>query len=390
VLVVDDEPLQRRALHRQLQELDLRIDEAASGEQALALMSRQSYDLVILDLHMNGIDGYEAALRVGRGEVPLNQNVCIVAHSAENNLGARMKARKAGMHGFVPKSTAQLPLWQALAGALAQRAATPPLRARPAGCRVLIADDSLPSRRALATSLGQAGMHVVQARHGGEVLVHLQQKSAEAAPFDAVLLDLHMPVLDGMETARAIRQLMPGMRHTPLIAVTACEDAATRSAAREAGIDAFVTKPVELGALLRVLGQGAQVPTLCAPPPAASAGPLLDLPRLQTYKRMNRLDELLDDYLPDIRQLAEKLPACADRADRQQCLELLHSLLGMSGEAGARALYQATRKVYRPLLEEQTWPVQHQWAQDLLRLAQRSEQALRAHAREPEPVQTPN
>jgi two-component system CAI-1 autoinducer sensor kinase/phosphatase CqsS len=90
------------------------------------------------------------------------------------------------------------------------------------------------------------------------------------------------------------------------------------------------------------------------------------------------LGELVTDYVPEMARLVARLNDAVQRDDRETSLSALHSLLGMSGEAGAQALYQQVRRVYVPLLEQQRWPPEG-WLDQLQVLARRTEDALKAH-----------
>lgn len=115
------------------------------------------------------------------------------------------------------------------------------------------------------------------------------------------------------------------------------------------------------------------------PLPSAGDDPLLNLQRLESYRRLGMLEELLNDYLPEMDRLLVTLDQAAGAGDLQRALHALHSLLGMSGEAGAQALYQHVRKLYVPLLEQGQWPEGDEWLRQLRMLARRSSEALRAY-----------
>jgi HPt (histidine-containing phosphotransfer) domain-containing protein len=158
-------------------------------------------------------------------------------------------------------------------------------------------------------------------------------------------------------------------------------------AAQAAGMSAFITKPVEAAVLYRTLaGLVAGVPAAqeaLRPTPGSSvvvAGhALLNPARLESYRRIGMLDELLSDYVPEIAALVGKLQRHAARHEVPECVDVLHSLLGMSGEAGAQALYQAVRRVYVPMVEARAWPSQPDWAGHIAALAAETEQALKAY-----------
>jgi HPt (histidine-containing phosphotransfer) domain-containing protein len=148
-------------------------------------------------------------------------------------------------------------------------------------------------------------------------------------------------------------------------------------------MDGFLVKPVEaeqlLGALEPLLrGTAAGLLPAAAPEPVVEEGPLLNVGRLESYQRLGLLQELLEDYLPELRRLVGVLEETMAANDRIQAQEVLHSLLGMSGEAGALALYQRVRRVYIPVLEEGRWPAP-EWLAQVRSLADRTDQALREY-----------
>ncbi|TFZ08202.1 ATP-binding response regulator [Ramlibacter humi] len=381
LLLVEDDAAQRLTTRHKLRPLGLAIDEAADGQQALQLLSQHAYDLVLLDLNMPVLDGYQLAQRLRLGQVPANRYVRIVAHTSEPPHLARVKTQRAGMDGFVGKPSAQLMLVQALHKALEQRSAAAPAGARPlAGRRVLLADDSAYNRRAVSAYLRDAGAEVAEVDHGRAVL-----QALEAGPaFDAVLLDLNMPGMGGLETTGAIRASGQPWASVPVVALTAHSDAPAVQSAREAGMNGFLVKPVEARPLCETLetllrgDEAAATPVTPPPAPQQGEGPLLNEARLESYRRLGLLQELLEDYLPELQRLVGVLEETVARGDLAQAQDVLHSLLGMSGEAGALALYQRVRRVYVPVLEEGRWPPAGEWAQVRV-LADRTDQALREY-----------
>ena len=93
--------------------------------------------------------------------------------------------------------------------------------------------------------------------------------------------------------------------------------------------------------------------------------------------RLGLLEELVSDYLPEITRLVGVLAAAARAQDLPRVQETLHALLGMSGEAGALALYRLVRHIYVPVLEERRWPPEQDWLQQIEQVAQRTDEALR-------------
>jgi len=400
LLVVDDDAALRMTTRHKLHALEAIIDEAADGQRALDMLSRQRYDLVVLDLNMPVLDGYALAQRIRQGQAPLNRNTCLVAYTGEPDHIASVKTHKAGMDGFVCKPCARLPLIQGLMYAFehpsaAARQAAPLLE----GMRVVLADDSAYNRRAIAASLRRAGATVLEAGHGQAVLDHVQ-----AGACDAILMDLNMPGMDGLDATRAIRGGPSLYASVPIIALTAHSDAVSVQSAADAGMDDFITKPVDAAVLIDKLhalglrsatatatataaaGDGERpvppvrptIPNRLAAPAAVPRQVLLDLNRLEDYRRMGMLDELLDDYLPEISRLVDRLDEATRRGDLDASRDALHSLLGLTGEAGAQALYQLARSFYVPMVEQHAWPAVADWIGQIRGLSERTAEALHA------------
>ena len=389
LLLVEDDPVQCVATRQKLGPLALttELDEAPDGRSALQMLGQRKYDIVLLDLHMPGMDGYAVAEKVRKTTGP-NQDVRIVAYTSEPAHLARARALKSGMDHFISKPCAQLPLLAALQHVVQQPgSSTTAVAGRLAGRRILVADDSAFNRKAIAAYLRNAAAIVIEVEHGAAVLEQLHAQDG----IHAVIVDLHMPGMDGLETARVIRSTREPWAGVPILAMTARSDEPAVAAATAAGMNGFLVKPVDAmvlyDTLARLIAGGLGT---SQPEPVKSAEPqpdagdaahdgLLNLQRLDSYRRLGMLEELLNDYLPEMDRLVLKLNEAVDGGDVQGSIDALHSLLGMSGEAGAQALYQHVRKLYVPLLEEGQWPTGHQWLPQLRALARRTGEALRAY-----------
>jgi len=383
VLLVDDEAAQRAATRLKLAPVQAAIDEAQDGQQALALLNLHAYELVVLDLRMPVMDGYTLAEKIRAGEAPRNRGVRLLAHTSEPTQAARVKARRAGVDALLSKGGPPLALMEALLQPAQARTRHDGIGQAKAldGKTIILADDSAYSRRAVSAYLSSAGASVREAGHGAEVLEHLRTAHA-----DAVVVDLQMPGMGGIETTAAIRASGAAWSRIPVIALTGRSDSPIRDAAQRAGMDAFMVKPVQAEPLYevlsRVLAQAPAAGERCANKPAHEDSPigLLNEARLLSYGRMGLLQELLADYLPEIDRLLDELDAATALKDTPRTLDALHSLLGMSGEAGALLLYHKVRDVYVPLLEAGREPAAADWPEDLRRTASMTHDALVAYA----------
>ena len=388
LLIVEDDAAQRMTTRYKLHPLGATVDEAADGQRALELLARRRYDLLLLDLNMPVLDGYALAERIRRGQVPANRDVRMIAYTSEPAHLASVKTQKAGMDGFVNKPCDQLQLVQALLQVLGQPAVGPGPQTLLAGRRIVLADDNPHNRKAVAAYLKHAGAIVMEADHGRAVLAQLHAPG----PWDAILMDINMPGMNGLETTRAIRESGRPWSGVPIVALTAHSDEDMVQAAVAAGMDDFVTKPVDAEVLFATLSRlvnGAPAPehALHLPPVPAQApreaaadrhDSLLNVERLESYRRIGVLQELLDDYIPEIARVVQMLELSVAEQDFQASLEALHSLLGMSGEAGAQGLYRLVRSLYAPMVELRAWPADPTWLAQVQAAATQAEHALRA------------
>jgi CheY-like chemotaxis protein len=201
---------------------------------------------------------------------------------------------------------------------------------------------------------------------------------------DAVILALDAPAADALEIARIVRTCGKAWAAVPVLGL-ADDPNEFAAAAAAAGMNGLLGKPVEKNllyeTLTRFMAGGAARVQQAAPATAATAGPdsLLNMQRLESYRRLGMLDELVNDYLPEMSRLVGALHDAVGRSDVKASLAALHSLLGMSGEAGAQGLYREVRKFYVPLLEQGEWPAAADWLSQLKQLAARTEDALKAY-----------
>ncbi|MGG5807632.1 response regulator, partial [Falsiroseomonas sp. CW058] len=253
--------------------------------------------------------------------------------------------------------TADLALALGIAGLRAPEAAgtapAPPTAA--AGLRVLVADDNAVNRRVAARILENAGHSVVLVANGSEALDALEAAEEEGAqPFDAALLDVNMPGLDGVEAAKLYRMGALGQaRRLPLLALTA--DATPEAAARclAAGMDRCITKPVEPAALLAALAEAAAsaAPRAAPPAPAPAARPghmaaALDaevLDRLLALGGASFLAGLAEDFLADGEGLLDRLAAAQAAQDRTAFAAEAHALGSCAANLGALPLQALCR-----------------------------------------------
>ena len=221
----------------------------------------------------------------------------------------------------------------------------------PAGCRILVAEDNAVSRQLVATLLEARGASVTLAQDGREAWEHLL-----AGPFDLVLMDLHMPELDGTQVTAWLRALEAGVRHTPIVALTADAFDDTRRYVLEAGLDDYLVKPVEEPALFAVVSRRlADRPGGGAAPGAdRKAGSPIQAPAIDREAalraaagREDLANELLGMLVGDLREQQERIASALADGDLTALAETAHSLAGGAAYCGARALHHVARALQR-------------------------------------------
>lgn len=206
---------------------------------------------------------------------------------------------------------------------------------------VLIADDVPQNLELLSLTLESHGHSVVMARDGAEAVERYRNGS-----FDVALMDVHMPITDGLQATRLIRQheRTAGLRRMPIIALTASVMAEDRRAALQAGMDGFAIKPLDVPRLFEeiasVLDITGEPPAAAAAPAAATLGaqPVIDWTRgLSLWGSEGRMTAALEQLLDTA---AEKYPVLAAVADEMDWETAAFNLHGLRGVAGNLALPQ--------------------------------------------------
>uniref|UniRef100_UPI0025FA7C64 response regulator n=1 Tax=Prosthecochloris sp. TaxID=290513 RepID=UPI0025FA7C64 len=237
LLIVDDEPLYRMTLKKHLLPLEVTLDEAANGFEAMVYAAENQYDLIIMDLNMPQMNGYETAERLRCGEAGAAAvTTPIIAHSTEPAYIAGAMSEKAGMQALVAKPCSQAELINALHEAL-ETGKHKALKSNLfENSRVLLVDDSASNRELLAMNLTETGLQVALAENGAEGWHMLQ-----TLEFDLLITDIRMPEMDGLELTRLLRTSEnQRLRRLPIIGLSGAEEEA--ETAKALGIDEFRLK----------------------------------------------------------------------------------------------------------------------------------------------------
>ncbi|CAM3751298.1 response regulator [Roseateles saccharophilus] len=346
VLIVDDNPMAREVLQGMGESLGWDCDLAASGEQALTLVHQAAkrgeprYELILMDWRMPGMDGWEASRRIRdshESDAPVI--IMVTAHGREL-LAERSEQEIASLGGYLVKPVTASMLHDVVAEATRGE----PVHLRPAeggeprlsGMRLLVVEDNGFNRQVAQELLEGEGAVVTLAR-GGVEGVHLA--TVVGPGFDAVLMDLQMPDIDGFEATQRILARRPDAL---VIAMTANAMAADREACLAAGMRDHVAKPVDLEQLVACLRRHVAhiEPAPAVAREAAAAPGLLDrgaaLQRLGGRQAL--YDRLAKSFAADAPVEMEALRHHLRQQGAADAVRVLHTLRGLAGAVGAHAL----------------------------------------------------
>jgi CheY-like chemotaxis protein/HPt (histidine-containing phosphotransfer) domain-containing protein len=370
VLVVDDNEVSREILAEMLRYFHVDVGTAANGPGALAALAEASdrpYDLVLMDWRMPGMNGDEVTRRIHGGTLIVRHPkvVMVTAYGREDVIRL---AEQAGIDGFLIKPVSPSTLLDTILSVLGRghvpgsndkpRTSSPDPAAAPqlAGARLLLVEDNDINREFAGELLRSEGIEVDEAVNGKEAVEKVQGHD-----YDAVLMDIQMPVMDGLQAARHIRALAtaPGGEHfaaLPLIAMTALAMAHDAEKSLAAGMNDHVTKPVAPDRLLAVLAKWVRVPEARrnARPDAQSAAAsvstippeFLSLTSLDACAGIRRIGGKIKAYGRQLRRFRENYADAVERLRRlsaerslQPVEEYCHALKGVTGNIGATALF---------------------------------------------------
>lgn len=234
ILVVDDSRSIRQRVRQEFEPAGHVVLEAASGEEALALLVKERPQVITMDIDMPGMSGFEACARIRKGEGRLGEfkRVPIVFLSGQDSRQSRFRGYEVGANGFVVKPF--------LKGELA-REVEDVFRDDNSftGCTVLVVDDSPTVRSYLKSGLGEQDIRVVEAEDGLEALERLRE---DPARFDLAIVDYIMPRMNGEELFYAIRRDL-GLRDLPVLFLSAYDEKDFMLRMFKAGAADYLIKP---------------------------------------------------------------------------------------------------------------------------------------------------
>ena len=359
VLVVDDNAHARTVMVELLRSMSFAVEAVESGAEALEVLrasTPQAFDVALLDWQMPEMSGLDVARQIPLLGLAQSPHLAIVtAHSREDVL---RHAQQEGVNEVLSKPLNASQLFDCIIRLLTGSAPVPPVQRAPLlvpgekplrGACVLLAEDNPLNQQVATELLAEAGVEVKIANNGREAVYQ-----ALNTRYDAILMDMQMPEMDGLEASRTL-QAMPEWPRVPIIAMTANAMAADRQRCTDAGMVDFVAKPIEpqllYEALLRWITPESLRQRPTEAPAAAPKASSADYPELEAIEGLDyasglrralgkpaRYIGLLRSFTRQqahatvriAEELAQGNPSGAERS--------AHTLKGLAGTIGASAL----------------------------------------------------
>ncbi|MGE0084591.1 MAG: response regulator [Desulfococcaceae bacterium] len=377
ILVVDNNETSRYIYMEILKSFSCTAVSAGSAEEAIEKLKQSlaevSYDLVLMDWRMPDMDGIKALEQIR--EMPGISEIPVVMMTAFGREEIMRRAQAAGATAFLIKPVKQSLLFDTLINIFdhegknrvpkiqlsedKENIRTDFLRGR----RILLVEDNLINQQVATEILQYAGAVVETADNGKSAL-----DSLCCSAYDAVLMDVQMPGLDGYQASRMIRK-NPRWRELPVIAMTAHAMKGDREKCLESGMNDYITKPIDTGRLFSVLSQW--LPASGADMPEAGGSILpetgdrdygsvfTDIPGIDMAAALRRIRnpklfaKLLRDFAQTHADAALVIRQAIGNRDRKTALRSAHNIKGVAGNLSAVELYGAALDLENLLREKE-------------------------------------
>jgi len=366
VLVVDDNATAREILSTMLANLGLSVDQAGSGESAIALLEaapeQNPYKLVLMDWRMPGLDGVETTRAIHKN-TSLSELPTVIMVTAYSQDEAKSSSKGVDIKGFLTKPITQSTLLDSILLALGKDVATNSRTtnrqsvassdiAALRGSKILLVEDNEINQELAQELLLSNGLFVTLANNGEEALAQL-----ELSEFDGVLMDCQMPVMDGFEATRRIRE-QPKYQNLPVLAMTANAMVGDRDKVLAVGMNDHIAKPINVN---KMFGTMAQWITPSEKQPQMSTKPdtddsdLINIPEIDgvcieaglaitqgNRKLYKKLLLKFHDTQGDFNERFDRARASSDEQAAERCA---HTLKGVAGNVGATQVQSAAAEL---------------------------------------------
>jgi two-component system sensor histidine kinase/response regulator len=376
VLIVDDSPTSRRILEEILRNWNMVPVSVGNGQAARIAIQKgeregRHFPVILLDNQMPDTDGFTLAESILKDPEQLATKIVLLSSTGVRGDAAR--CREMGIAAYLLKPIHEAEILGAIQFALAGPQTMKPgesatlvtrhsLREGRGTRRILLAEDNAINQQLAIRILEKHGYVVLVANNGREAV-----EAVEREPFDLVLMDVQMPEMDGLEATAAIREHEKNSgNHLPIIAMTAHAMKGDREKCLEAGMDGYLTKPIQLGKLLEEIERHIPSRDAPVPPPAASpepesppeTSPLLEVFDAAAALRYvegdgELLAEIVKIFATETPTLLREMREAIAAQNNKGLERAAHTLSGSASSIGAKSIAFAAKKMERTAREGQ-------------------------------------
>ncbi len=349
VLVVDDNATNLRILQEMLESwhmTSVAVGDVASALEALSSTARERFHAVITDCQMPGVDGFSLARHIKQDRTLRDTPVIMLTSVGRPETATR--ARKMGLDACLDKPVKHSDLLDALSsifGVATRRAASGsagPTATPARRLNLLVAEDNVVNRRLVTTLMQKRGHRVEAVENGREALTAVEQHGES---FDVLVMDVQMPEMGGFEATSAIRSFESTTgRRLPIVGLTAHAMAGDRERCLAAGMDGYLTKPIDVDDLIATVerfADAADGESVDAPPRVVEPRLSLsfDEPAALRHTGGDRklLKEIVSMFLADSASLMRRIKQAVDRRDGEALRLSAHALKGPIATVGGFA-----------------------------------------------------
>lgn len=386
ILIVDDQISNRMLLQKYTSEWNCQSDQAENGQQALEMLSKKRYDLVFMDFEMPALDGdlavkrLRSALNIEPSLAPHYMQVPVIGITALTLADALPRATRCGMNDVLSKPVRRADIKKVFERHFFSEATQATMEQEEclSGCRILLVDDNETSRKFMSMILEHYGCLTGQAENGEVALERL-----ELQDYDLIIMDMEMPVMNGLQAAREIRKGDRFRRFRkfdtiPIIAITGNTDTENIARSKAAGMNHHIGKPVFRDELISVITAWL---TSRNDPDSLGQNEIRKVPEEKNFWETIAGEKILDRsiisslietggnelvtsilrlYINDTQEILERLGSAVSSGDIKSVDMLIHTLKGSSGSCGANRLYILTRYINESTRKGR-WPGNDRW-----------------------------
>ncbi|MBF0444844.1 MAG: response regulator, partial [Magnetococcales bacterium] len=370
VLIVDDNESARNVIADYLTSFTFKVTRAIDGKEAIVLvqeadMAGEPFDLIIMDYMMPDLDGISAAAKI-RYELGLNKNPLVIMATAygEENVVKRA-TKEAEVDGFLVKPIDQSLLFDAIMEVFGKSSGkidstsfnfkeSQDFKAVLSGARILLVEDNEINQQVAFELLEQANITVLLASNGKQALDIVSKEQ-----LDGVLMDVQMPIMDGLTATREIRK-DPHLKNLPILAMTANAMSGDREVCLDSGMQDHISKPIDPANMFSTLARWvkpAKPKAIVTKPNAANEDEAKlnlppEIPGIDTKSGMLRIGGKLDRYMVILskfllnqRESAKNIKTAILNSDFLTAKRIAHTLKGVAGTIGAASLQQKAQAI---------------------------------------------